>query len=106
MAAINWLAAVSDNFSNAVRWAGGAVPGVSDDAILGVLGGGAYTVTAQGQSVGDIQTAANATLSINGGTFTASAGRTVASQRWIGWIGCGRQLTLRASTAPLRSRLV
>jgi hypothetical protein len=74
MAAINWLTAVSDNFSNAVRWAGGAVPGVSDDAILGVLGGWAYTVTAQGQSVGDIQTAANATLSINGGTFTASGG--------------------------------
>ncbi len=74
MAAINWLTVISDNFSNAVRWAGGAVPGVSDDAILGILGGGAYTVTAQGQSVGDIQTAANATLSISGGTFTASGG--------------------------------
>lgn len=47
MAAINWLIAVSDDFSDAVRWAGGVVPGNSDDAIFGVLGGGAYTVTAQ-----------------------------------------------------------
>ena len=53
MTAINWLTAVSGDFSDAVRWAGGVVPGNSDDAILGVLGGGAYTATAQGHPVPD-----------------------------------------------------
>lgn len=62
MAAKSWLTAVSDLFSNAARWSGGTVPGGGDDATLGVLGGGAYTVTAQGQTVNSVATAANATL--------------------------------------------
>ena len=61
MAAINWLTAVGDLFSNATRWSGGVVPGASDDATLGALSG-AYTVTSQNQTINSLTTSANATL--------------------------------------------
>lgn len=62
MAAINWLTAVGDLFSNATRWSGGVAPGASDDATLGALSGAAYTVTSQNQTINSLTTSANATL--------------------------------------------
>jgi len=64
MATINWKTAVSDLFSNAADWSTNTVPGSADDALLGALGGSAYTVTAAGQAVNSLQTAANATLAV------------------------------------------
>ncbi len=68
MATISWAAAVSDLFSTALRWTGGVVPGAGDDTVLGVLGGGAYTVTSQNQTVNSLTTAANATLALAANT--------------------------------------
>ena len=64
MTTINWKTAISDAFSNAVDWSTNTVPGSGDVAVLGALGGSAYTVTAAGQAVGSLQAAANATLAV------------------------------------------
>jgi hypothetical protein len=75
MTSITWKNAISDNFSVAGDWNGGVVPGASDDAVLGALTSAAYTVTAQGQTVNDLQTAANATLAVAANSsFTMNAG--------------------------------
>jgi hypothetical protein len=75
MTQIHWANPISGSFINASDWGGGAVPGASDDAILDAVGSGRYTVTAStSQTVDGIDLAANATLSIAGGTFTAANG--------------------------------
>src|SRR5579859_3006045 len=65
MSTITWKNAVSDVFSNAAAWNGGVVPGSGDDAVLGTLSGGAYTVSAAGQAVNSLQLASNATLLVS-----------------------------------------
>ncbi len=62
-APVHWLDAVSGDFNTAANWSSGAVPQSADNVILGATGG-AYTVTdsASSQTVGSLQTAANATL--------------------------------------------
>ncbi len=74
MTQIHWAHAVSGGFTNAADWIGGVVPGAGDDAILDAAGS-PYSVTSSADTtVGDIQTAANATLVVSGGTFTATGG--------------------------------
>jgi len=71
---IRWASAVSGNFATASEWSGGVVPGAANDALLEPRGA-AFTVTASAsRSVNSVQTAANATLDITGGTFTAALG--------------------------------
>ena len=74
MSKIHWLNAISGSFTNPVDWKGGLVPGVRDDALLDA-GGQAFTVTSSvDETVKSIQLAANATLSLAAGTFTANKG--------------------------------
>src|SRR5580698_10253321 len=74
MASIHWLDPVNGNLNVASDWSGGSIPDPADDAILDAPGG-AFTVTAPtSETVESIQLAANATLAITGGTFTAAAG--------------------------------
>ena len=75
MSKIHWSTQVSADFNTAADWSTNTVPGAADDAILDASGKSAYTVTAStSETVHSIQTASTATLSITGGTFTASAG--------------------------------
>jgi hypothetical protein len=75
MAAFTWKTDVSGNFNTNGDWNTPGTPGPTDDAILDSAGGAAYTVTSsQNNTVNSIQTAANATLDITVGTFTATAG--------------------------------
>src|SRR5579859_4351126 len=67
MASITWKSAISGLFSTAADWTGGSVPGSGDDAILGAFGTTAYTVTAVGQVVNDLQTSSLATLAVAAG---------------------------------------
>jgi hypothetical protein len=66
MADIHWLNPVSGDFNTGTNWSGGTVPGVSDNVVLGALGGTPYTVTdgSAGNQVHTLQVAANATLNI------------------------------------------
>jgi|GEM_PF-5017492 len=90
MANIHWANAVDGNFNDGGDWNPTHVPGVADAAILDAAGG-PYTVLAQrgllepNQTVQSIQTAANATLLVQGGlellgllpadtTFSATGG--------------------------------
>ena len=72
MANIHWANAVDGNFNDSGDWSPSQVPGPGDTAILDASGG-AYTVLAQhgllepNQTVEGIQTAANATLLVQGG---------------------------------------
>ncbi|HEY5008453.1 MAG TPA: hypothetical protein VII42_10635, partial [Caulobacteraceae bacterium] len=77
MAEIHWLKPVGDSFSDALDWSGGRVPGPADDAILdaGGMGSAPYAViVSTRETVVSIQTAANATLDVDAGMFTAAAG--------------------------------
>jgi fibronectin-binding autotransporter adhesin len=75
MVAIHWKSDVGGDFALASNWNKGAVPGATDDAILDAAGATAYTVTSStSETVHSIQTLTTATLSITGGTFSASAG--------------------------------
>jgi hypothetical protein len=61
--AIGWLKATSGAFQTAANWAGAAVPGPNNDAVLGVDGGASYVVTASTQrTIAGLRTAANARL--------------------------------------------
>jgi len=72
MAQIHWANPISGGFTNTADWKGGVVPGPADDAILDAAGK-AFTVTANAsETVRSVQTAANATLAVTGGTFTAA----------------------------------
>jgi VCBS repeat-containing protein len=75
MSGIHWANPVSGNFATGGLWTGGVAPGPADTAILDAPGTGAYTVTASAATtVTALQTAANATLDITGGTFTVTSG--------------------------------
>jgi hypothetical protein len=74
MAEIQWKRPMSGSFHRAGDWAGGIVPGASDDALLTVAGAD-YTVSCTGSElVNSVQLTANATLSVSAGRFTASNG--------------------------------
>jgi hypothetical protein len=74
MTQIHWTSPVNADFGTAADWSGGKVPGAGDDALLDAAGS-AFTVTSNlDETVGSLQTAANATLDIAGGTFTAETG--------------------------------
>jgi hypothetical protein len=76
MTAYTWKTATSGTFETAANWTPtGGPPGAADDALLTVAGA-AYTVTTTAtDTVNDIQTASNATLSIaNSQNFTATTG--------------------------------
>ena len=69
MADTHWANAVSGSFANAADWTGGDVPGIHDVAVLDAAGG-PYTVASNAtQSVGGLDLASNATLSITNGNF-------------------------------------
>jgi hypothetical protein len=71
---IHWLEPIDGKFDIATDWAGGSIPGPSDDAVLNAAGS-AFTVTVNtSESVHSIALAANARLAITRGTFTAAAG--------------------------------
>ncbi len=75
MSNIRWKNAIDGSFDDAADWSLGMVPGAANAAILRADGGAAYTVTSSNdETVRSLQTAANATLSIIGGTFTATGG--------------------------------
>jgi hypothetical protein len=74
MAQIHWATATDGEFGQASDWAGGVVPGASDDAILDAAGSRFVVGSAVSASVESLQLAANATFRITGGTFTAQAG--------------------------------
>src|SRR5271165_460141 len=75
MAQFTWKTDANGNFNTNGNWNSTGAPGSSDDAILDAAGGANYTVTSsQSNTVNSIQTAANATLDITSGTFTASTG--------------------------------
>jgi len=75
MAEISWLNDASGDFDTASGWSSDTVPGASDDAILDASGSNAYTVTAStNETVLGVQTGSNATLVVNGGTFTVGDG--------------------------------
>lgn len=74
MTGIRWAAAIDGLFSDAADWRGGSVPGLSDRAVLDATGAD-FTVTASvNEDVAALRLAANATLAITGGTFTAAHG--------------------------------
>jgi hypothetical protein len=61
--AIHWLSATSGAFQIGANWAGGSVPGPSNDAILDAADGASYIVTASTtQTVAGLRVAANARL--------------------------------------------
>ena len=94
MSQIHWLEPVSGNFTNASDWSGGRVPGASDDAILDA-GGSSFTVTsAASETVDSLQLAANATLTITGGTFAAVAGTGAGANAGLILVGAGDTLSL------------
>src|ERR1700683_3249878 len=95
MAEIQWASDVSGDFTDASDWNGGVVPGSSDDAILDAAGGKAYTVTSTGnQTVRGVETAADATLAVSGGTFTATNGTDGEANAGVIAVSGGATLTL------------
>ena len=76
MALVQWNASGGGFFNNILDWLGGAAPGAQDTAVLGAQSS-PYTVVSQAgvlglplggtQSVGAVQTAADATLQVLGG---------------------------------------
>jgi hypothetical protein len=74
MAEAHWIHQVDGSFIDAADWSTGTVPGAADDAILDAAGALDYTVTTvASQTVAGIQTAAAATLGVDG-PFTATNG--------------------------------
>ena len=74
MATTTWITAANGDFAANSNWSGGS-PVAADDAVLAADGGSPYTASsAAGPTVNSIATAANATLAITAGTFTATNG--------------------------------
>ncbi|MGI8839792.1 MAG: beta strand repeat-containing protein, partial [Caulobacteraceae bacterium] len=100
---IRWAKAVNGNFATASNWTGGVAPGAANDAIF-EPSGAAFTVTAgASQSVNSIQTAADATLDITGGTFTAALGTGGGSNGGAIVVGDGAALALGGTVANIGS---
>jgi hypothetical protein len=75
MTIFTWNVAAGGAFNTPGDWSQPGVPGAADTAILPGFAGAAYTVTSNsGPTVSYLQTAANATLSITGSTFSDTAG--------------------------------
>jgi len=75
MAIIHWKHPVTGDFAVAANWNPATVPGASDTAAIDAASLTAYTVGATtGETVNNLTTVANATLSITGGFFTISNG--------------------------------
>ena len=92
MSQFHWLNAINGSFTNAADWSGGVIPGAFDDAILDAVGS-AFTVTsAVHETVESVQLAANATLSLTGGTFNASAGTGSGANAGVILVGAGATL--------------
>jgi hypothetical protein len=73
MAIIHWKHPVTGDFAVAANWNPATVPGASDTAAIDAASLTAYTVGATtGETVNNLTTVANATLSITGGFFTIS----------------------------------
>jgi hypothetical protein len=71
MSTIRWAGSVDGNFNTPADWRGDTVPGADNRAILGELGGSAYTVTSStNEFVRAIDISRAATLAITGGVFT------------------------------------
>src|SRR5262249_40740021 len=72
---VSWLNAADGDFAIGANWDnGGSVPGPAD-AVFITASGSDYTVTSSsGQTVNSISIGADATLAIDGGTFTISNG--------------------------------
>jgi hypothetical protein len=89
---IHWTKAVSGAFATTAAWTPGQTPTPTDDVFLDAAGG-AYTVTASAsRSVHSIQTAANATLAITGGTFDAVVGTGAGANAGTIAVGAGAML--------------
>ena len=74
MTDFHWARAIDGSFGDNADWSFYGVPGAGDTAILDAVGG-AFTVTSVfNEAVLGVQLAANATLAVAGGTFTATAG--------------------------------
>lgn len=72
---IHWANPVSGSFDTAADWAGGLIPGTTNDADIDASGSTSYIVTASAnEAVRSINTDATATLDITGGLFAVSAG--------------------------------
>jgi len=69
-----WASAVDGDFDDAANWSGGAVPGASDEAVLAASGAAFQVDVSSDTTVASLQTAANATLAIDGALFDAAAG--------------------------------
>jgi hypothetical protein len=94
---IHWLNAVSGSFTNPGDWSGGVVPGATDKAVIDAVGADPYTVTsAVDETVRTLQTGAEATLAVTGGTFTATDGTGSAKQGNAGVILIGAGATFAA----------
>ena len=80
---IFWKNAISDNFSNAVDWSTGNVPGNAAIAMLTVAG--SYVVTADSNhTVLGLATGTNTTLNITGdSTFTVTEGTPIGANRGL-----------------------
>jgi hypothetical protein len=74
MTSIHWASAIDGRFKRAADWSDGVAPGASDDAVLDAAGSRFEVLAGGRETVGDVQLAANATLSITSGTFTAIGG--------------------------------
>jgi hypothetical protein len=94
MSQIHWLNPVSGGFTNAADWQGGTVPGASDDAILDAVGATFTVTSAVSETVDSLQLAANATLSITGGTFDAVAGTGAGANAGVILVGANDTLSL------------
>ena len=94
MSAIHWLNPLSGNFTHAADWSGGKVPGASDDAILDAVGSSFTVTSASSQTVNSLRLAANATLSITGGTFDALAGTGAGANAGVILVGANDTLSL------------
>jgi hypothetical protein len=74
MTNIHWSSAIDGAFNNGADWTGGVAPRASDDAILDATGAPYKVTSSADATVNGLQLAANATLAIAAGTFTATAG--------------------------------
>jgi hypothetical protein len=69
-----WAEAINGNFNTAADWTGGRVPGASNDALLNAAGAAFAVSATTSETVRSLHTTANATLHVNGGTFSATTG--------------------------------
>ena len=95
MTQIHWANPVNGDFRNGADWTGGVVPGAADDAILDAPGTTPYTVaTSANETVGSLETAANARLAVTSGVFDALAGTGSGANAGLISVADGARLTV------------